>query len=644
MLFLAACTSLRPTASTADTTGERIDTAAWHVAPPPEEFPTERQASYYYLEGIRAQVIDNDPEGATEYFLQALRHDSLHAPSCFELAGLLLPTDPKQALAYSRKAVQLDPENSWYQQQLGRLYILNEDYASAREVYLRILRQNPNSPENYRYLAALYDETGSPYTALAVLDSAEVRFGYIEELSGYRRQLLINTGMIDRAIAEGQEMTVNSPYDSRNFVILGDLYAETGKDSLAMEAFQQALSIDPDDVGALTSLADFYRLRGNMEGFLSATKQLFSSDMLPLEEKLSFFNEVIKNPTFYQQHYFAVNDLVNTLAFKYPTRLEVINLYAEHQINSGQIEEALQTYKNALLSHDDIELYQTVIDIEAHLQQSDSVSYYADQALARYPGNMELYLTKSVAQYHTGQYDEAIRTLDDALPFAPSDSVKSTLYSSMGQIAHQRDSLSAAAASYYRQALKYDPENLSAIYNYSESLIRTGKNPEKALTRLRNDSLRSVMLGTIGDLVYQRDSLAGRHDAFSYYEKALRYDPDNIMVLNNYSYFLSLENRELEKALAMIARVMELEPGNPTYIDTYGWILYQLGRYSEARVALRQAVALDRDNNKELLIHYGDILYKLNEYFMASVYWKKAEEAGYDADEIESRLKLVEGK
>jgi len=57
---------------------------------------------------------------------------------------------------------------------------------------------------------------------------------------------------------------------------------------------------------------------------------------------------------------------------------------------------------------------------------------------------------------------------------------------------------------------------------------------------------------------------------------------------------------------------------------------------------MRLAVSLDRTDSKELLIHYGDILYKLNDRFMASIYWKKALEKGYDPEEIEKRLKLIE--
>ena len=75
----------------------------------------------------------------------------------------------------------------------------------------------------------------------------------------------------------------------------------------------------------------------------------------------------------------------------------------------------------------------------------------------------------------------------------------------------------------------------------------------------------------------------GMKRCYSAYERSLRYDPDNTMVLNNYAYFLSVEGRDLERALAMASRVVALEDDNPTYLDTHAWVLHKLGRTDEPR-------------------------------------------------------------
>lgn len=154
----------------------------------------------------------------------------------------------------------------------------------------------------------------------------------------------------------------------------------------------------------------------------------------------------------------------------------------------------------------------------------------------------------------------------------------------------------------------------------------------------KNDSIRSAAYGFCGDMAHLRgDNKA----AYRYYERALKLRPDSPVILNNFAYYLSEEQRDLERALKMSARANELDPQNATYLDTQAWVLYQLGRYEEAQTLMRQALVLDATNSSELLLHYGDILYALGKTFMAKTYWQRALEAGADGKKIEERLELL---
>ena len=116
--------------------------------------------------------------------------------------------------------------------------------------------------------------------------------------------------------------------------------------------------------------------------------------------------------------------------------------------------------------------------------------------------------------------------------------------------------------------------------------------------------------------------------------------PDNMAVLNNYAYFLSLDSVQLTRAEQMAERAVQLSPSNATYLDTYAWVLFKLGRTDQALKIIKQAVSLDKTNSTELLVHYGDILYATGEKFMARMYWRRALNAGHDPVQIEQRLKL----
>ena len=140
----------------------------------------------------------------------------------------------------------------------------------------------------------------------------------------------------------------------------------------------------------------------------------------------------------------------------------------------------------------------------------------------------------------------------------------------------------------------------------------------------------------LGDIYHQQ----GDEDkAFDAYDRTLRNNPDNALVLNNYAYYLSLRGERLEEALEMAIRANELVPDNVYYTDTYAWVLYKLGRYKEAEKIKKTCLGLEKHPSGANLEHYGDILLKLGKESEAMEYWKKAQQAGGASKELDQKLK-----
>ena len=537
--------------------------------------PRAEQASLFYLEGIKSNVLEGDSARAKAWFKKAFEIDSTHSPSLYELASLTALDQTEEALQYSLKANAIDTANTWYKMQLGRLLIATQRYDSALTLYDQLIRMNPNDPDNYRLKALLYDQLGQPEKALEMLETAENRFGIIELLASHKLQLLLNTQQFDRAMAEARMLVETFPYNEDNYVVLAELYAMMNMNNLAQENYDKALSINPNSMRALASLNDFYKRQNDNVRFLETASKLFRLKEFPLETKLKFYEELFQNPSFVRNNFIQMGELVRTLAITYPEDLRTLELYAKYLIAGGSIEQALQLYKSHVTdSIPQKQIFNDIIGMEAYLKRADSVDKYTTIALERFPEDAELRLQKaSVTAYMLEKPQEAIPLFEEALKYA------------------------------------------------------------------KTDSLRSVIYGAIGDNYH---TLGDDRKCFKAYDKGMKLDTTNVSIYNNYSYFLSLRNERLDKALEWAQKAVRLDPNNPTFLDTYAWVLYQLGRYEEARIPMRQAISLDSDNNKELYVHYGDILYKLGDRFMASYYWKKALENGYDAQEIENRLKQIE--
>ena len=152
--------------------------------------------------------------------------------------------------------------------------------------------------------------------------------------------------------------------------------------------------------------------------------------------------------------------------------------------------------------------------------------------------------------------------------------------------------------------------------------------------------LKSEFFSLIGDSYHQ---LENHQESDKAYEKSLKYNPDNIYVLNNYSYYLALREESLYKAKEMIIKCNTLTSDAPSasFLDTHAWVLYKLGEYDLAEQQIKHAIDID-NSNPTLLDHYGDILHKLGFLKKAIQNWKKAFSLDSSQQKIAEKIKMYE--
>jgi tetratricopeptide (TPR) repeat protein len=173
-------------------------------------------------------------------------------------------------------------------------------------------------------------------------------------------------------------------------------------------------------------------------------------------------------------------------------------------------------------------------------------------------------------------------------------------------------------------------KDLEAVASLQKALeLNANKNPQ----------LSQVAHGSLGSSLY---NLGDKQKAFEEFEAALKLNPDDEQVLNNYAYFLSLDKQELEKAKLMSEKVVKKFPKNGTFLDTHAWVLFQMGDYEAAKKYMFDALNSETEPSGVMLEHYGDILYHLDEKAEALIYWIKAEKTSEKSDKLSQKIK--EGK
>lgn len=128
--------------------------------------------------------------------------------------------------------------------------------------------------------------------------------------------------------------------------------------------------------------------------------------------------------------------------------------------------------------------------------------------------------------------------------------------------------------------------------------------------------------------------------------KALEFEPEQPLVLNYLGYSWVEQNKNLERALAMIKTAVSKRPHDGYITDSLGWVYYRFGRYADAVPELERAVEL-RPEDPVINDHLGDAYWKVGRKLEATFQWNHALALDPEPDlkeEIEKKLEngLVE--
>lgn len=383
------------------------------------------------------------------------------------------------------------------------------------------------------------------------------------------------------------------------------IYKFQKKYDLAIEETKKAMAIIPDNVKIYEMLAELY-LENNQE-----------------TEAIEIYEEVIKMDSSNSEIYF-------TLARYYLNHDKIDDFFVQTQ----------QIFKSNTV---DIDTKVKMLVGFFSQAQIDSVfkkqSYQLiDILIQKHPTEAKVYSIHGDFLYQDSLYLEAAKSFEKVLE------IDKTKYPIWGRLINiywsKRDYKKVAEIT--SEAIEFFP-NQPDIYLFNGLSFNYLKEYDSSITVL-NQGLRFVF----DDQTYL-DFYSALADAYFYskkydssfaiFEKAISLAPQNAHILNNYSYYLTLADTNLDKALLMSIKANELEPENASFQDTYGWVLYKNKDYKNAEIWIKKALNNGGNNSGTILEHYGDVMFKLGNVEKALEYWKKAKDKSDVSESIDKKIR-----
>ncbi len=155
--------------------------------------------------------------------------------------------NPEAALLAFRQELELNPENWRTHANLGSLYEAMANLTEAEASYLKAIELQPENSDLALALAGIYTRQGRDQDARRLLDRVTPGSAKEIDLRYNQAAMLQNEGKLDEARELYESILAEMPDHERSLVNLGVIYARQDADQKALDLWQRALTVNPDN-------------------------------------------------------------------------------------------------------------------------------------------------------------------------------------------------------------------------------------------------------------------------------------------------------------------------------------------------------------------------------------------------------------
>ena len=464
------------------------------------------------------------------------------------------------------------------------------------------------SPKNEWYLAnlaLLYKESNKDKkTAEVFLQLSKFKPTKIEYLfsltEAYLASNKINKAikiltLIEKEVGTSEEILIQKH----------QLYNFCKKRKKATLELKKLVEIDTLNLRSLGLLAEYYQSLNKDDQSIFVLEKMMKIDSNNGLVRLSMFKYYYKSKN-YQKGFNELKKVMRSSEVNQELKKEILSQISYDQNSPytiNNVNELTGIFLNQHPNNSAILLF--FGNLKFLLQQEDSACYYLRKALLISPNEYDVWVQLLSSNLSRGKYNDVIEDAKQAIQSHPNQPFP-----------------------YFAKGLSL---NIKKKYNLALKDLEKGK-----LLVLDNQLLKSDFFHQIGEAHYNLNNLT---QSFENFEIAIKLNPENSTILNNYSYYLALNRENLDLAEKLIVKGLEISPNSFTLLDTYGWVLFQKEQYIKAEEFIFRAMMISGEKVGEIIEHYGDVMYKLGKIDESLLFWEKAKKTGEYSENLTNKLK-----
>ena len=510
------------------------------------------------------------------------------------------------ALTYLEQCIEMDPQNDAAYYQMAQISMQRGDLENGKKYGLKAVKLDD---KNFWYLTMI----ANIYYQEKTYDSSI--YYYEEAIRDFPEKESVKLALADVFSQKGDFRKADDIYKSleikyglnENISLLYIKNLINAKNyKRAEEKVLQLLKTSPDEIVYNGLLAEIYHNMGENNKAFDIYKKLMGKDPSNPQTLLSLTGFLVTEKN-YDDLLTILNNVVRSDEIRKENKIALLaNLMDNQDLLDAKASE-----------------FELILKIFEDLNKEDPV----------------IVLLRPDLYEKTGQNEKAIERLEEIIKENSNNYYAweklLLLYSDM----QDYDKLLIRGE---ECATKFNMSFLAKVL-YASAAIEKGKydiaGEELAKAKILAGDQKQMQIQVMSmeaDLYYREKEYDKCYEKF---REALKIDPQDIIVLNNYAYYLAEQDRDLKNAEKMAAYVIEKEKDNSIYLDTYAWVLYKRGKVKEAVRIMEDIISKGEKDDAEWYEHLGYMMKALRKCEQAIEYWKRAMELDSTKSGLEEEIK-----